>query len=164
MTPKEQRLEALKDKIDEFKERGLINHFDYINLHLLLNEFIGLYFFKDKKENTGGWWKKAYYTLIGSMILRQGGPRDLLVNDTVGYKLFGDFARRYRLKTLTSTMVLVKESNPVTGGGHGLELLSGRFPVDYYLHPKYGEISVEMYDFAVQVCIVLNDYDKDGHC
>lgn len=149
---KEQRLEALKDKIDEFKDRGLINRIDYTNLHLLLNEFIGVYFFKDKKENTGGWWKKAYYTLIGSMILHQGGPRDLQVNDIVGYKLFGKFARRYRFKTLTSTLKLVKESIPISHYDGGS-----------YFHDKYGHISPEMYDFAVQVCAVLNDHDP-GHC
>jgi|GEM_PF-2639998 len=157
---KAERLRALKEKLEYYEDKGVINKLERVDACILLDQFVYLFEFKKKRKNTGGRWKKGYYSVLGWMIFASGIKRDLRVNDTLGYKFFGEFAKRGKFKTLTSTLKRVKGAKTlITNVDH-----TGNFEdVLQYCDPKYGCVSVEYYNLAVQICLVLNDWDE-GHC
>ena len=141
---KDQRLTALKARLDE-----LLPGPEKLEAKILLWQFIQVFKARKRYDATGSIAKKAWYIALFGPMLVSGYIRDVRVNSTVGKMLFGDFAK---FGTLTATLKRVKEARPITGPGHREELRNGVFPIDYYLHQKYGPIRVEMYELAVQVC------------
>lgn len=138
---KSERLEALKIKIDEVIESPVRRFFTKLLLAMFIAGFkIKRYY----QESTGLW--KLWYIIIALPLFLYGYVLDVLINATVGKNQFGKFSK---FGTLTATLWRVKKAEKLND-------------IEYY-HSEYGVIAIEKYNFAVQVCEVLNDQDE-GHC
>ena len=138
---KAKRLKELQDMLaDELS--GLYA----ADARVLLLQFVnGFKVLKYRKQSVG--WARVWYTFIAGVTFIDGYMRDVRVNSTTGKFLFGEYAK---FGTLTATLIRVKQAK--LGASTGA-----------YVHPKYGTLSMQRYNIAVQICRVLSDYDE-GHC
>lgn len=116
---------------------------------ILLDQFEKLFEMKKYAEKEKGW-KKYYYYTIGYSIGLGAYIRDVRVNSMAGKYLFGNFAK---FGTLTATLWRIKKAEIKNDGLGNI----------YAYHPKYGNIDIDRYKLAMQICEVLNNYDE-GHC
>ncbi len=126
---KSERLEELKEALDEALPSTLMNYDARAMLFTFIKGFKILRYRKDSKG-----WARAWYTIIAIPMFIDGYIRDVRVNSTTGKKLFGDYSikdKYFGLSTLTGTLIRVQKAGP----------------------------SAENYDLAVQICEVLNQYD-----
>jgi len=127
---------AARERLEKLKEKlkALLPKDEYEDAMQLLREFKFVFEVKQHYDSTGGWWKKLYYKIVVAPVLIHGYILDINVNRTAGRRMFGKYALP---GTLTATLKRVKKGERITS-------------------PEYL--------LAKQICEVLNDIDKDGHC
>ena len=133
MTP-EQRLEELKEEL-----RGKLPFYIYLDSCILLDQFIRVFDYKRRHDNTGGFFKRLFYKSVIYGMLVDGYIRDMRINATAGKILFPKHYKSsswHKQSTLTATMKRVK--------------------ADLFAVPAHRGT-------AIRICIVLNDHDPD-HC
>ena len=99
---KSDRLEALKETLDEVLPDTLMNYDARVMLFTFIKGFKILRYRKDSKG-----WAKVWYTIIAIPMFFDGYIRDVRVNSTTGKKLFPE---QYQFGTLTATIQRVVTS------------------------------------------------------
>lgn len=130
----EQKLEDLKEEL-----RAKLPLVIWVDACILLDQFIRVFDYKRRHDNTGGFFKRAFYKSVIYGMLVDGYIRDLRINATAGKILFPKHYKSdswHKQSTLTATMKRVKS--------------------DLFALPAHRGT-------ATRICEVLNDYDPE-HC